>query len=528
MEIQQVQTGATKLIQIYVSAVAGGAALTGATDLFVRVRRQSDGKILDWADMTFKAAAWTDKEHLLAELDAANLPGVYAYALNTTSIVTLVANDIYQFYYFQTPGVSAIMPVPNAIEMGKWLDNIDGAISDCAKPTDILSDATPFAGANIANLDAAVSDCAKPTDILSDATPFAGASIATIASDVDTALSLTHGVGAWDGIPPASDIADAVWDALRADHADAGSFGQSTNLIAAGLQTDAVNELVDALWDEPTSHHVTPGTTGNGFSNMDAKVSTRAVAGDAMTLAAGAVTANALHVGGVAKISDGVWDEALAGHVGAGSAGQAQNHLDSDISDCAVPGDLMMLDANALTGVAIDATGSIKIANKVLDTALAGHAVAGSVAIALDHLDADVTSRAAPNAQMALTIAARGALVDDIWDEPVAGHAVGGTTGKDVTLASLAPTAAVIADAVWDEALAGHVGAGSSGKAEGFLDDAITSRAKADDPMTLSANAVSAAALAAAGVAKISDGVWDEALAGHTTAGTSGKKLGDL
>jgi hypothetical protein len=247
-----------------------------------------------------------------------------------------------------------------------------------------------------------------------------------------------------------------------------------------------------------------------------------------MTLAAGAVTANALHVGGVAKISDGVWDEALAGHVGAGSAGQAQNHLDSDISDCAVPGDLMMLDANALTGVAIDATGSIKIANKVLDTALAGHAVAGSVAIALDHLDADVTSRAAPNAQMALTIAARGALVDDIWDEPVAGHAVGGTTGKDVTLASLAPTAAVIADAVWDEALAGHVGAGSSGKAEGFLDDAITSRAKADDPMTLSANAVSAAALAAAGVAKISDGVWDEALAGHTTAGTSGKKLGDL
>jgi hypothetical protein len=44
---------------------------------------------------------------------------------------------------------------------------------------------------------------------------------------------------------------------------------------------------------------------------------------------------------------------------------------------------------------------------------------------------------------------------------------------------------------------------------------------------TFGAEALSAAALAADAVAEIADGVWDEALSGHTATGSAGKKLGD-
>lgn len=62
-----------------------------------------------------------------------------------------------------------------------------------------------------------------------------------------------------------------------------------------------------------------------------------------------------------------------------------------------------------------------------------------------------------------------------------------------------ADAGAEIADAVWDEALSGHTAAGSAGKA-----------------------------LADASPGVIADAVWDEALSGHTAAGSAGKKLGDM
>lgn len=68
------------------------------------------------------------------------------------------------------------------------------------------------------------------------------------------------------------------------------------------------------------------------------------------------------------------------------------------------------------------------------------------------------------------------------------------------------PTAAGIADAVWDEAISGHSTAGSTGKA---LQDA----GGAGTPPT---------------AAEVADAVWDEALSGHATAGSAGKALTDV
>ena len=43
----RIQTGATEPLQAFFKD-SDGAALTGLSDVFVRIRRQSDGQLLDW------------------------------------------------------------------------------------------------------------------------------------------------------------------------------------------------------------------------------------------------------------------------------------------------------------------------------------------------------------------------------------------------------------------------------------------------------------------------------------------------
>jgi hypothetical protein len=75
----------------------------------------------------------------------------------------------------------------------------------------------------------------------------------------------------------------------------------------------------------------------------------------------------------------------------------------------------------------------------------------------------------------------------------------------DTQLAAL-PTAGENADAVWDEAQAGHTTAGTFGK---YLDTEVSGVGGGSAPT----------------VAEIVDGVLDEAIAGHLTAGTVGAKI---
>lgn len=70
------------------------------------------------------------------------------------------------------------------------------------------------------------------------------------------------------------------------------------------------------------------------------------------------------------------------------------------------------------------------------------------------------------------------------------------------------PTVAAIADAVWDEAQAGHTTAGTFGK---YLDTEVSG--VGGGSLTVSA---------------IADGVWDEATSGHVSAGTFGALAADI
>ncbi|HLF76001.1 MAG TPA: hypothetical protein VJB57_00785, partial [Dehalococcoidia bacterium] len=65
------------------------------------------------------------------------------------------------------------------------------------------------------------------------------------------------------------------------------------------------------------------------------------------------------------------------------------------------------------------------------------------------------------------------------------------------------PTVGAIANQVWDEAIAGHAGAGSTG-------EALSDAGAAGTPPT---------------AAEVADAVWDEAIAGHAGAGSTGEAL---
>lgn len=727
----RIQTGATEPIEVY-AVSAAGVPLTGLTDLYVRIRRASDGFFLDWTGMTFKNSGWTTLSQVLTQLSATNAPGLYGVTggLNTGSITNPTANDTYTVYPLQTPGVNARLGAPSQIEVGAWADRldanvstratqaqilsdatpfpgaridaaistratqaqilsdatpfpgarIDAAISSRAVPGDvqagltaqgytaarapnldaldanvstratqaqILSDATPFAGANIAliqakttnlptdpadesnqlaqhtatqaaiaalnnlsqagvqsamtaqgytaarapnldNLDAAVSTRATQAQILSDATPFAGADVALIktaaqavdarlpADPADESVQLTaHGVtqaavAALNDVSPAQ-VSAAVWDAARASHVAAGSFGESTRLNAAGLQTDAATEIRDAILDDGTRF------SGADIARLDVNVSTRAAPGDQMDLVTGALDAAALDATAVAEMVTGVWDEPVAAHVGAGSTGLAQGRLDVAVSTRAAPGAAMDLVNDAVDSASLATTAAVEIAGKVWDEPLAGHAGAGTAGEAQARLDAAVSSRAAPGAQMALTPAAVAGVVDNAWDEPLAGHLLTGSTGKALQDAGAVTSPTIIAAAVWNESAVAHTAPGSMGQLENRIDTPVSTRAAPGDPMDLQASAVdatvldisaankirdtilsdstpflgaridaaissraapgaamalvtdavNAAAVAASGAQELADAVWDEPIAGHLTAGTTGKTLSD-
>jgi hypothetical protein len=231
----------------------------------------------------------------------------------------------------------------------------------------------------------------------------------------------------------------------------------SANAVtAAALDATGVAKVADGVWDEALAGHLTAGTAGKVLND-----------GSNPTAIAGAV-----------------WDEALAGHTASGSAGQAEARLDVAVSSRAAPGAAMALAANAVDATSVATTGANKIRDAILSDATR---FAGA------RIDAAVSSRAAPGAAMDL--------VTDAVD--AAAVAAGG--------------AAKIGSAGWDVVAAAHATPGTTGAFLDRVDVAVSSRAETGAAMTLTT----------LGVAAVVAGVWDETLAGHAVAGSTGAALSD-
>jgi len=147
----------------------------------------------------------------------------------------------------------------------------------------------------------------------------------------------------------------------------------------------------------------------------------------AATLATDSITSDAIAATGTAEIADAVWDEAMAGHVAAGSAG-AQLGTDVD----AILADTAEMQADLVNGGRLD----------LLIDAI--KAKTDSLNFTGDDVKATLDSETVTLADASLTAAKIGAdaitaakVADDVHNQ--------------------------IADTVWDEAQSGHVTAGSFG-----------------------------------------------------------------
>ncbi len=120
------QENTVEPIQVFAVSVATGAPLTGATDLFVRLRRVSDGFYFDWSDSTFKSSGFTTLNQTLTEQDATNAAGLYAVTggFDLSAVTNKAVSDTYVVIPLQTPGTSAILPTPDDFREGQILESI--------------------------------------------------------------------------------------------------------------------------------------------------------------------------------------------------------------------------------------------------------------------------------------------------------------------------------------------------------------------------------------------------------------------
>lgn len=225
--------------------ISRGLGVTGETPT-VALRNPVNGEYLDWADLTFKAAGWTTRQQTLTEVDATNSPGLYQEELDFTSVTNLPTNtDVLVAEYENAT-------FPRGADQDLLL--LVNHYKDLAVSTDILNDATPFAGANI---DAAVSSRAAPGDAMDlvanavdatsvatdaiDADALATSAVNEISADVDTVLSGSHGAGSWEGASAAA-TATAVWS-----EALPGAFGagEAGNIVGNNLDASVADVLAD-------------------------------------------------------------------------------------------------------------------------------------------------------------------------------------------------------------------------------------------------------------------------------------------
>lgn len=136
---------------------------------------------------------------------------------------------------------------------------------------------------------------------------------------VGAKVNTTHAAGvAWGSgaITAASIAADAITAAKIADGAiDAATF--AANAITATVIADGAIDAATFAAGAITATVIADGA-------IDA-ATFAAGAITATVIATGAIDADALAADAIAEIADGVWDEALAGHLSAGSTGEALN-----------------------------------------------------------------------------------------------------------------------------------------------------------------------------------------------------------
>lgn len=394
-----------------------------------------------------------------------------------------------------------------------------------------------------------------------------GTSIAAILVDTGTTLdgNITAIKSKTDNLPASP---AAVGSAMTLSNGAITAAVVATGAIDAdALATDAVDEIADQVWNEGRVGHTSAGTFGEGVASVIGSVGSvagsvdsiaaggitsssiaadaiqaghiQAGAIDAATFAADAISAAAISTLAAEKICDSVWAEPTPGAYGVGTAGyRVGTNLDAAVSSrstltaqqvweyanrtltsfgtliadiwASVSRTLTDKTGFALTSAYDPAKTAAQAGDAMTLTAAYDAAKTAATQTSVDTidnlLDTEIASiLAAVDTEVAAILADTNELQTDLVNGGRVDLLIDAIKAKTDTIpaspaaVSDIPTASAIADQVWDEAIAGHASAGSTGEA--------------------------LAGATAPSAATIADAVWDEAIAGHTSAGTTGNAL---
>lgn len=124
MTSERIQTGAIEPIVVLVMSWLN-QPLAGKANIMLSVRRQSDGKYLDWDDMHFKNGVGgpTQLYQPLAEVHATRSAGEYQYPFDTSEIVNPIADDTYEARVEEVGSDDASnLPQIGELKVDGWLE----------------------------------------------------------------------------------------------------------------------------------------------------------------------------------------------------------------------------------------------------------------------------------------------------------------------------------------------------------------------------------------------------------------------
>ena len=243
-------------------------------------------------------------------------------------------------------------------EAGTLLKVAEANTDDLKTTTIVKADIVSISGDSTAanNLE---SYCDGTTPIPSNVTQISGDSTAADnlesycdgtdaipANTIEVAGSSVSGVNDFkadvSGLPSAASIADAVWDEAQSGHTTAGTFGSYLDAAISGVSTGGVSaaDIADAVWDEALSGHTSAGSAGKALADAET---------DAASAASGVA---GLNDPTAAAVASAVRTE-LATELG---------RIDDDITSRAAAGDAMTLTSGERNSVA---TALLDLANGV-------------------------------------------------------------------------------------------------------------------------------------------------------------------
>lgn len=297
---------------IWVAYYLNAAAVTGSSTIVFAVRRTSDDKILDFADMAFKTSPGTATS-ALTETPASS--GFYEGSLDTSAFTNAVAAGTPESYIVtisDTSGAGTVLEQHElriravaALPAAVW------AVSTRTLSAGAITNGTFAAGAVDATAlaDGAITAAKIASNAITNAKIAAGAiAAASFAS------------GAIDASAFAQGAADKAWSTASRTLTAAtnlGALASQSSVDALASAVAAIPSPLDAaataaaVWNALTASYVGAGSFGALLgTNINATISSRAATGAAMTLAANAVTSAALAASGISAIQAAILSDA--------------------------------------------------------------------------------------------------------------------------------------------------------------------------------------------------------------------------